>query len=338
MKTYYITGISGFLGRNITIELLKEKDISIVGFVLPNEKNLEFYKQHENITLIEGNIIDKEDVERFLSAASKGDKYLIHAAGKISVYKRNDKPTMTINVDGTRNVIDSVIDKDFKKVVFVSSVDSIPRRKGNDEVCEPDIYDTDKVVGVYSKSKVIANNIVLDAYKNHGLDVSIVLPSAMMGPNDPFNNPINLAIKKFLNDKLPAITKGGYDIADVRDVARGILSVANKGKAGESYLLSGHNISVKELIALAGKEVKKKPVAKTVPHFLIKLISPFLELHARIHHKTPLFTGFSMDCLMQNSNYSSKKAKDELGYEITPIETTMKETIEWMKESNYLNK
>ena len=331
MKTYYITGISGFLGRNITIELLKEKDISIVGFVLPNEKNMEFYKQHENITLIEGNILDKEDVERFLSATSKGDKYLIHAAGKISVYKRNDKPTMTINVDGTRNVIDSVIDKDFKKVIFVSSVDSIPRRKGNDEVCEPDIYDTDKVVGVYSKSKVIANNIVLDAYKNHGLDVSIVLPSAMMGPNDPFNNPINLAIKKFLNDKLPAITKGGYDIADVRDVARGILSVANKGKAGESYLLSGHNISVKELIALAGKEVNKKPVTKTVPHFLIKLISPFLELHARIHHKTPLFTGFSMDCLMQNSNYSSKKAKDELGHEITPIEKTMIETINWMK-------
>ena len=128
MKTYYITGISGFLGRNLTIELLKEKDVSIIGFVLPNEKNLDFYKQYENIKLIEGNILSKDDVDRFLSTSSTGEKYIIHAAGRISVYKRNDKPTMKINVDGTRNVIDSVIDKGFKKVVFVSSVDSIPRR------------------------------------------------------------------------------------------------------------------------------------------------------------------------------------------------------------------
>ena len=337
MKAYYITGISGFLGRNIVIELLKQTDISIIGFILPNEKNLEFYKQYENITLIEGNILNKEDVNRFLSAVSNGEKYLIHAAGKISTYKRNDKLTMDINVEGTRNVIDSVIDKGFKKVIFVSSVDSIPRRKGNEEVCEPDIYDINKVVGVYSKSKVLANNIVLEAYNNHNIDISIVLPSAMMGPNDPFNNPINLAIKKFLNNKLPAITKGGYNIADVRDVSKGILLALEKGKAGESYLLSGNNVSVKELIELAGKEVNKKPVKNTVPHFLIKLISPFIELHARIHHKTPLFTGFSMDCLMQNSNYSSKKAKDEFGYEITPIEKTMKETINWMKETGYLN-
>lgn len=56
-----------FLGRNVTIELLKQKDIQIVGFVLPNEKNLEFYEQHKNIVLIRGNILSKEDVNNFLS-------------------------------------------------------------------------------------------------------------------------------------------------------------------------------------------------------------------------------------------------------------------------------
>ena len=331
MKTYFITGISGFLGRNLTIELLKQKDVRIVGFVLPNEKNLEFYEQHGNITLIRGNILSKDEVLQFLSTPTEGDKYLIHAAGRISVYKKNDPLTTEINVVGTRNVIDACLDKGFKKVVYVSSVDSVPKRKGNDVIYEPEEYDIDKVDGVYSKSKVQANNIVLDAVKNSGLNACIVLPSAIMGPNDPFNAPINSAIRRFLNDKLPAITKGGYDIVDVRDVAKGILSVLENGRAGESYLLTGHYITVKGLIEEAAKVANKKPVKNKVPHFVIKAASPFIQAHAKAHHKAPLFTGFSMDCLMQNSNYSYKRAIEELGYNPRPLEETMKDTINWMK-------
>ena len=331
MKTYYITGISGFLGRNITIELLKQQDISIVGFVFPDEKNLEFYEQYSNITLVRGNILNRNEVDNFLSTPSNGDKYLLHVAGRISVYKRNDPLTMRVNVDGTRNIIESCLDKGFKKVIYVSSVDSLPRRKGNEPIYESNEYTLDNVEGVYSKSKVLANNIVLDAVKNKGLNACIVLPSVFMGPNDPFDSPINSAIKKFLNDKLPAITKGGYDIADVRDVAKGILLAAEKGKAGESYLLTGHNISVKDLIALAASISNKKPVTKVAPTFVIKSASPFIGMHARINHKMPLFTAFAIDCLMQDSNYSYQKAHQEFGYEPTPLEITMQDTIEWLK-------
>ena len=331
MKTYFITGISGFLGRNLTIELLKQKDNQIVGLVLPNEKNLKFYEQYDSVTLLRGNILNKDEVLQFLSIPTNGDKYLIHAAGKISVYKKNDPLTTEINVVGTRNVIDACINKGFKKVVYVSSVDSVPKRKGNDVIYEPEEYDINKVDGVYSKSKVQANNIVLDAVKNSGLDACIVLPSAIMGPNDPFNAPINSAIKKFLNNKLPAITKGGYNIVDVRDVAKGILLALENSKPGEPYFLTGRYVSVKELIEIAGKEANKKPVKNKVPHFVIKIVSPFIEAHAKAHHKAPLFTGFSMDCLMQNSNYSCDKARKELGYEPRPLEETMKDTINWMK-------
>ena len=331
MFTYYITGISGFLGRNLTIELLKQKDVEIIGLVFPNEKNLEFYEQYPNITLVRGNLLDRESIDSFLSTPSKGDKYLLHVAGRISVYKRNDQLTMDVNVEGTRNVIESCLDKDFKKVIYVSSVDSLPRRKDKEPIYEPNEYTLDKVEGVYSKSKVLANNIVLDAVKNHNLDACIVLPSVLMGPNDPFNSPINAAINKFLNDKLPAITKGGYDVVDVRDVAKGILLAVEKGKAGESYLLTGHNISVKDLIGEAAKVANKDPVKRVAPTFVIKLASPFIGMHARAKHKMPLFTAFAIDCLMQNSNFSYQKANQELGYKPIPLEITMKETIGWLQ-------
>ena len=62
MDTYYITGISGFLGRNIVKELNSRGKVNIVGLVFPNERNLDNLKEQENITLVEGNIMNTDDI------------------------------------------------------------------------------------------------------------------------------------------------------------------------------------------------------------------------------------------------------------------------------------
>ena len=89
---------------------------------------------------------------------------------------------------------------------------------------------------------------------------------------------------------------------------------------------------------MAARLTNKKPIRRKVPHLLIKIISPFIEIHSRLHRKIPLFNGFSMDCLKQNSNYSYKKAHSTFNYEPRPIEDTLKDTIEWMINTNYLSK
>ncbi|MCR4911652.1 MAG: NAD-dependent epimerase/dehydratase family protein [Bacilli bacterium] len=338
MKTYYITGISGFLGRNIVNEILKEKDNYIIGLVFPNEKNLDVLKQISNISLVEGNILDEKSIDGFLSIPSKGEKIIIHAAGKISVYKKGDPLTTKINYEGTKIVVDSALRNGCDKFVYVSSVDSLNKSKGDTPIYEQDYYEIDKVDGVYSKSKVLANNYVLDAVINRGLKATIVLPSVMIGPSDPFNSPINLAFKKFLNGKLGILVKGKYNISDVRDVAKGILLASKKGNIGESYLLTGVQLPILDLINKVAKYDNRKPIKMTVPVFLVKLVAPFIELHAKLHKKNPLFTGFSMDCLRQNSNYQNDKAVKELGFAITNIDQTIADTVDWMKSSGYLKK
>lgn len=332
MKTYFITGITGFLGRNIISYLLtKEPDARIVGFVLPNDNHRDI---PGNIAYIEGNILNEKDVNKFLSYKTDEEKILIHTAGRISVYKSNDPLTMKINVDGTKIITDLAKKFGFKKMIYVSSVDAISRRKGNEPIYEQERYDEDKVAGVYSKSKAISNNYVLDQ-ANKDFEVIVVCPSAIMGPNDPFGAPINIAIKKAITNKLPAITKGGYDIVDVRDVAKGIVDLIEKGQNKESYILSGEYISVKDLMGLSSELSGARKVNFTIPHWLIKLISPFIELSARIAHKKPLFTGFSMDCLSQNSNYSHDKITSLTGYQPLSIKESLIDTINWMKETNF---
>ena len=335
MMTYYITGLGGFVGKNLLEILDKEKDCNIVAFILPQERNLNFLNK-QNITLVEGNLLSKEDIHKFLSTEGKGNKIIIHIAGRITTLKRGDSLTTRINYEGTKNIVDVMNEiGDFSKLVYVSSVDSLPKQKGKDEIKETEIYDIKKVDGVYSKSKVLANNYVLE---NSKVSSTLILPSAILGPNDPRLAPINNAIKKFLIDKLPMITAGGYNLVDVRDVAQSIYLASKSAKDKESYIVSGEYISVKDLIKEVADIEKKKPVTKKVPHFFIKLISPFIVFHAKIHHKTPLFTGFSMDCLKQNSNYSNKKAKADLGITFRPLKETLIDTVKWMKESGYLAK
>lgn len=335
MITYYITGLTGFLGNNLLLELEKTNDFKIIAFVLPNEIDFECLKK-PYIKCVTGSLLDKEDIRRFLSEKGEGDKIVIHIAGRVSTYRRHDKLTMQINYDGTKNVVDSMNEiGGFRKLVYISSVDSMPRNNHHNEITEVGYYNLSRVDGVYGRSKALANNYIID---NLNAESVIILPSAIIGPNDPRLAPLNHAIKSFLNDKLPAVTKGGYNLVDSRDVAKSILLASYFGKNKESYLITGNYISVQGLIDLAAELSNKKTIKRKVPLIIIKIISPFIEIHSRLHRKMPLFNSFSMDCLNQNSNYSYKKAHSQLGYEPTPIKETIKDTIDWMNNSGYLTK
>ena len=327
MRNYFITGISGFLGQALLSILKKEKDNNVFALILPNDPYRdEFIKQGMNLT--EGDLLSKEDVSYFLSQKSEGEKIVIHIAGRISTQRKNDSLTTKINVEGTKNILDRSIENKIDKFIYISSVDALDRRNDTDIIYEQNEYHVDKVDGVYSKSKAEANNYVLS--KKDDIDVIIIMPSALIGPNDTFHSPINDAIRLFLKGKMPAIVKGGYNLVDVRDVAEGIYLSSLKGKKSESYILGGTYLSVKELMDTCAELSGKKKVKFTVPHFVIKLISPFVEFSAKVKKKKPLFTGFSMDCLMQNSNYSSSKANKDFGYKSRDIKESIKDTIEYL--------
>lgn len=325
MRNYYITGLSGFLGQALLEMLKKDSDSTIHALILDNDPYKD-YLSSLGVKLYTGNILDINDVSNFLSHKKNGENIVIHMAGRISTQKRGDPLTRTINVEGTRNMIEESVINHMDKFIYISSVDSLDKRNDIGEIYEQDEYHLDKVDGVYSKSKVEANNIVL-SYKDK-IHVNIILPSALIGPNDTFHSPINDALRLYLKGKMPAIVKGGYNLVDVRDVAYGIYQTSILGKKNESYLMSGTYLSVKELMAKVGEYKGLKKIKFTVPHFLIKIASPFIELMAKLQRKKPLFTGFSMDCLVQNSNYSSNKASQELGYKIRDIDITIKDTVD----------
>ena len=328
-EAFFITGATGFLGSHIVKILSKRDNVQIFAFVLKNDVNTSNLYKYKNVHVIFGNILNENDVDKFLSTPFKGNKYLIHCAGKITTLKNDDGFVMKVNYDGSKNIVNSIKDKNYKKVVYISSVDSLS--KSNEKIItEQERYDPKNVVGIYGKSKCFANNYFLNNLDN----CVIILPSALYGPDDPINCPINNAINKMINNKLPAIVKGGYNLVDVRDCAQAIINACYFGNDKNSYILGGYYISIKNLMKQCSAFTKCKEVRFTVPHFLIHLADPFIRLNSKIKHKTPLFTGFSMYCLKQNSNYTHQKAHDDLSFTPRPLFESLDDTIKFLREKN----
>ena len=191
MKTYYITGISGFLGFNI-VKALEKQECKIVGFILPNDRNAKMFDNYKNVTLVEGNVLNKDDVLKFLTTNNTEENYLIHCAGKITTLKKGDDSVIKINFGGTKQIVDVYNTLNFNKMIYISSVDALDEVKGNAPIVEQSEYHLDLAPSIYSQSKIMSSNYIMQNVSNY----IIIMPSAIFGPDDPLSSPINKAINK----------------------------------------------------------------------------------------------------------------------------------------------
>src|SRR5258708_40098214 len=108
------------------------------------------------------------------------------------------------------------------------------------------------MIGHYKRSKWLAEQEASKAAKE-GFPVIIVSPTTPVGPGDWKPTPTGKIILDFLKGKMPGYVETGLNFVGVEECAAGHLLVAEKGKAGERYLLGGENLTLKELLdALTG--------------------------------------------------------------------------------------
>ena len=164
-------------------------------------------------------------------------------------------------------------------------------------------YDLSKQAGEAAVREVVAR----------GLDAVIVNPTGVIGPFDYGPSRMGLTIKMLRSRKIPVNLGGGFDFVDVRDVAAGMLGAMERGRTGESYLLSGTRVSVKELGVLVSEASGVKPPRLDVP---LRVVEPLAGVAVRFapSGQIPLFTPDALHALRYSPTVSHWKASIELGY------------------------
>ena len=321
---YLLTGATGFLGNTIAWKL-HEKGLKCRALVMEGDRFKS--KLPPSIEQYDGDILDLSTLGRFFEQTGK-DACLLHCAGIVSIASKQNPMIYKVNVEGTRNIIRLAASHNIGKVIHVSSIHAIPEKPKGQVMTEVDTFDEMLVKGEYAKSKAAASQIASRA-AYEGMNISIVHPAGIIGPGDWRHGQITSTIISYCKGKLPAGVHGGNNFVDVRDVADGILACAENGRAGECYILSGHNTTVKNILEHVRKIINGKRLFY-LPLQIVKMIAPVYERVASIRHEVPFLTPYSAYALGVNADYSHEKATREFGYTPRKIHETIEDTVKWL--------
>ena len=323
---YLVTGAAGFLGRTLVSEM-DRRGMNVSALVMKSDPFVAGLP--DGVSVFYGDVSDKASMRPFFE--SGGENFcVIHCAGIISIASAHDERIYRVNVGGTRNVAELCEAYHASKLIYVSSVHANPELSSGDIITEPERFSPSAVWGDYAKSKASATQIVLE-FARRGLNASVVLPSGIIGPGDTARGNITEMLLAFCKGRLPFGVRGGYDFADVRDVADGILSCAEKGRIGECYILSGHYATVREVLVTVRELAGLKRAVLCVPLKTAKMFAPVAEKLCLRFGRPPAFTPYAIAVLASNGNFSHGAATSELGYRPRSLRRTLADTLSWLK-------
>jgi len=319
-----VTGATGHIG-NVLVRELSTRNEKIRA-VIPFGEDTTAIKDLD-LEIVRGDVRDIE----LLKQAIEGADIVYHLAGIISILPGKRWLLQEVNVKGTRNVVEVCLKSRVKRLVYVSSIHAIKEPPRGTVIDETQPFDPSSVLGDYAKSKAQATLEVLEAVRK-GLDAVIVCPTGVIGPYDFKGSDMGQLILSYIHNKMKACIDGAYDFVDVRDVAKGIVLAAEKGKKGQSYILSGERISVPGLFSMLEKITGIRAPKFKVPCQLARVIGIVATPYYLLTKSKPLITKDSIDVLASNSYISSQKAKHELGYTSRPIWESLVDSVTWFKQ------
>jgi dihydroflavonol-4-reductase len=325
MSMIVVTGPTGHIGNVLVRELL-ERGERVRGLVLPGEDLTPI--RGLDMETVEGDILDLDSLVR----AFEGADVVYHLAGMISIVPGEWDRLYKVNVEGTRNVIRACFICGVKRLVYASSIHAFAEPSPGVVFDETSPFDPDRLSMEYDRSKAMATLEVLEAV-TQGLDAVVVCPTGVMGPYDYRLSEMGRLIRDFSRKTLIGYVNGAYDFVDVRDVAKGLILACERGKRGESYILSGERITIPEIMSVLEELTGSPRPRLKFPVWLAEIAAAILTpLYLMVTRKRPLLTTSSIQTLQRNSETTSQKAISELGYSARPLRQSIEDSIKWLKD------
>jgi dihydroflavonol-4-reductase len=325
-----VTGATGHIGNVLVRQLAGlYPDEPIRLFLQPQEKLHMF--DGLALDLYFGDIRSEKDVRR----AVNGARLVFHLAGLIDISPRHPRLLDEVNLGGTMHIVEACLDAKVERLVYVSSVHALPDLPDNQLITEIADFPVSDLLGPYAQSKSAATAAVYDGIRR-GLDAVIVFPSGVIGPYDFQLSQMGLLLRYLSTQgwvKLIMSFQGAYNFVDVRDVVNGMVAAARLGRSGEGYILSGHHVTLRDVIRMERKALgQKQPVIFFAPTWLVRTGAWITGKFCHLFRIKPIFTPYSVSVLMSNCNISHEKATRELGFVPRPLLETFRDSLLWMHE------
>ncbi|HEX5690732.1 MAG TPA: NAD-dependent epimerase/dehydratase family protein, partial [Roseiflexaceae bacterium] len=257
-----------------------------------------------------------------------------HVAAIAAYWRSRRGQVYHANVEGTRLVMAACLRAGVRRVVHTSSVAAVgvpPRGIIADETLP---FDKHSATLTYPDSKHRAEAEVRAAVAR-GLDAVIVNPASVFGAGDHYLNTGRIVLE-YGRGRIPVVPPGGMCVVDVDAVAAGHLLAAERGRAGERYILGGENLSHRQIAATIAEVAGVRAPQIVLPRLVLGPSSIVADAFNRISPWQPLITGEQIWLSGIDFYFDSGKAVRELGYPLLPFRAAIEKAYRWYQAHGYL--
>lgn len=311
-----ITGGSGVVGTAVTSHLV-ESGFEVKALARSARSGSKVASL--GATPFPGDVLDYDSVRSLVDSC----EWVFHVAGVNEMCTRDPSHMWRVNVEGTRIVMDACREAGVSRLIHTSSVVTIGERKG--EVATELTTHRGFYLSEYERTKTEAERLLFSEAR--GLDVVAVNPASVQGPGRATGT--GRIILNAARGKLPFLIDTTISLVDIDDCARGHLLAARRGASGERYLLSGATLTLREAVALLSEVTDQEVSPRFLPTGVIYAISAMVEILFRAIGRHPPICREVVRVIDHGHRHDGSRATRELGLEYTPIDDTLRRTVEW---------
>jgi dihydroflavonol-4-reductase len=325
----FLTGATGFVGSHVAHELAS-RGAKIRILVRPTSplQNLEGLQ----VELVEGDLLKPAT----LRSGMAGCDAVIHVAADYRLWIPDPKHIYSVNVQGTRDLLQIAREEAVLRVVYTSSVATMGFRSDGTIVDENTPVSLADMIGHYKRSKFLAEQTAIAAARA-GQQVIVLNPTTPIGSNDIKPTPTGQIIVDFLNHKFPAYVETGLNLVDVKEVAKTHVDALSRGCPGERYILGGENLTLKQILDKMSAITQIPSPTIRVPQAVAMAFAFFDQtVTGRIRGREPRATVEAVRMGKKKMFASSAKAERELGFSVVPVYSALRAAIDWFVAHGYV--
>jgi dihydroflavonol-4-reductase len=273
---------------------------------------------------VPGDVLDPASIE----AAARGCSTVFHVAGVNAMCLRDPRPMVRTNVEGSATVVRAAATAGVARVVYTSSASAIGEAHG--VVGREDSRHRGSYLSNYERSKHLAERRVFEAAAETGVEVVALNPSSVQGPGRATGSARLLL--DVVNGRLPLLVHTTISLVDIADCAEGHLLAETRGAPGERYLLSGATFTIREAVELLRRIWGLPERVLFAPTWVASAGGAAIGAGARLVGRDGPVCSEAVRTLLHGHRYDGSKATRELGLTYTPVEDTIRSTLEWCAE------
>jgi len=327
--TTLVTGASGFIGSAVARALAaRHHELRLLVRPTSDRRNLAGL----DAEVVTGDLTDPSSLAR----AAAGCRYVLHLAADYRFWVPDPDAMLRANVDGAVAMVRAAAMAGAEHIVHCSSVAALGQIGDGTLADEATPTNQADFVGIYKRSKYLAETAVLELARREGVPVVVVNPAAPVGPRDIKPTPTGKMIRDAASGRVPAYIDTGLNIVHVDDVAEGHVLALEKGRVGERYVLGGENMLLKDILALVADVVHRRPPSIRLPEAVVWPAAFVMEKLAKVTGITPMMTRDHLKMARKKMFYSSAKATAELGYHPRPVRLAVEDAVAWFRANGML--